>query len=335
MLILRKHFAVHRKWFAMFLAITAAAVFGYFYWAHAHATRLPGGSSPPGLILGILGGAIIIFECLLWPRRMLRSWRWGSARLWMKAHIWFGLLTVPLILLHSGFMWGGWLSTILALLFAMVIASGIFGLVMQQFLPRRMLIDTPLETIYSQIEQTMQMALADARNLVLATCGLPKESLEASAHSQPSKESRSLPSKSSDRRQGGRVVVGAIRQAELIPGQLLRVPVPQVPVPNCEVLRQKFNATIQPFLERGRRFRSPLSNRTRSAEFFRQLRAVLDPEAHSILEAIEECCEQRRQFDLQTRLHWWLHSWLWIHLPLSMALLVLMFVHAYVALKYW
>ncbi len=335
MLILRKHFAVHRKWFAMFLAITAAAVFGYFYWAHAHATRLPGGSSPPGLILGILGGAIIIFECLLWPRRMLRSWRWGSARLWMKAHIWFGLLTVPLILLHSGFMWGGWLSTILALLFAMVIASGIFGLVMQQFLPRRMLIDTPLETIYSQIEQTMQMALADARNLVLATCGLPKESLEASAHSQPSKESRSLPSKSSDRREGGRVVVGAIRQAELIPGQLLRVPVPQVPVPNCEVLRQKFNATIQPFLERGRRFRSPLSNRTRSAEFFRQLRAVLDPEAHSILEAIEECCEQRRQFDLQTRLHWWLHSWLWIHLPLSMALLVLMFVHAYVALKYW
>lgn len=327
MLILRKHFAMHRKWFATFLAGTAAAVLGYFFWSHYYAVRLPGGSSPPGLILGILGGGIIVFECLLWPRRMLRSWRWGSARLWMKAHIWLGLLTVPLILLHSGFVWGGWLSTILAALFVMVIASGIFGLVMQQVLPRKMLVDTPLETIYSQIEQAMKMAVADAQNLVLATCGLAKENSEASVHSHPSEPSED--------RNSGRVVIGASRQVELIPGQLLRTPVPQVPVPNSEALRQKFVATIQPFLEGGSRSKSRLSNRNRSAEFFQQLRAVLDPAAHPVLEAIEQCCEQRRQFDLQTRLHWWLHSWLWIHLPLSMALLVLMFVHAYVALKYW
>ncbi len=327
MLILRKHFAMHRKWFATFLAGTAAAVFGYFFWAHQYSTRWPGGSSPPGLILGILGGAIIVFECLLWPRRMLRSWRWGSARLWMKAHIWFGLLTVPLILLHSGFVWGGWLSTILAALFAMVIASGIFGLVMQQILPRKMLTDTPLETIYSQIENAMRMAIADAQSLVLATCGLPKESAAASVQSQPIE--------TPDDRNADRVVIGASRQVELIPGQLLRTPVPQVPVANSEVLRQKFVSTIQPFLEGGLRLKSPLKDRRSSAEFFRQLRAVLDPEAHPVLEAIEDCCEQRRQFDLQTRLHWWLHSWLWIHLPLSMALLVLMFVHAYVALKYW
>lgn len=327
MLILRKHFAMHRKWFATFLAGTAAAVFGYFFWAHQYATRWPGGSSPPGLILGIIGGGIIVFECLLWPRRMMRSWRWGSARLWMKAHIWLGLLTVPLILLHSGFVWGGWLSTMVALLFAMVIASGIFGLAMQQVLPRKMLTDTPLETIYSQIETAMKMAIADAQNLVLATCGLAKEgsAVLVPSHSSAAHEAPNA----------GRVVIGASRQVELIPGQLLRTPVPQVPVANSEVLRTKFVATIQPFLEQGRRFRSPLSNRSRSAEFFRQLRAVLDPEAHPVLEAIEECCEQRRQFDLQTRLHWWLHSWLWIHLPLSMALLVLMFVHAYVALKYW
>jgi hypothetical protein len=253
----------------------------------------------------------------------------------MKAHIWFGLLTVPLILLHSGFVWGGWLSTILAVLFAMVIASGIFGLAMQQFLPRKMLVDTPLETIYSQIQISMQMATADAESLVLATCGLPKESLETTGHSHPKAASHAPHSEESSRHGEAVVVIGASRQVELIPGQLLRTTVPQVPVPNCEVLRQKFVATIHPFLERGRRFRSPLSNRTRSAEFFRQLRAVLDPGAHAVLDAIEECCEQRRQFDLQSRLHWWLHSWLWIHLPLSMALLVLMFVHAYVALKYW
>lgn len=327
MLIIRKHFAMHRKWFATFLAGTAAAVFGYFFWAHQYATRWPGGSSPPGLILGIIGGGIIVFECLLWPRRMLRSWRWGSARLWMKAHIWLGLLTVPLILLHSGFLWGGWLSTILAVLFAMVIASGIFGLIMQQVLPRKMLTDAPLETIYSQIQHAMQMAVVDAQNLVLATCGLAKDDSSAPSHSQAIETPIN--------RKAARVVIGASRQVELIPGHLLRTPVPQVPVPNSEVLRKKFDTIIQPFLERGSQLKSPLKDRRSSAEFFRQLRAVLDPDAHAVLEAIEECCEQRRQFDLQTRLHWWLHSWLWIHLPLSMALLVLMFVHAYVALKYW
>ena len=319
---------MHRGWFVTFLVGTAAAVLGYFLWSRG-SSRWPGGSSPPGLILGIAGGAIIIFECLLWPKRMLRSWRWGSARLWMKAHIWLGLLTVPLILLHSGFQWGGWLSTILAVLFASVIASGIFGLAMQQILPRRMLVDVPLETIYSQIENSMQLAATDAESLVLATCGLAKESSAASSHLH------SQPAEVSEVRGSERVVIGASRVVELIPGQLLRTPVPQVPVPNSEVLRQKFYATIQPFLGHGPQFKSRLSNRNRSAEFFQQLRAVLDPEAHPVVEAIEECCEQRRQFDLQARLHWWLHSWLWVHLPLSMALLVLMFVHVYVALKYW
>ena len=321
---------MHRGWFATFLAGTVAAVIGYFLWSR-FAARWPGGSSPPGLILGIAGGGIIVFECLLWPRKMFRSRRWGSARLWMKAHIWLGLLTVPLIFLHSGFQWGGWLSTILALLFTSVVASGIFGLAMQQFLPRRLLIDTPLETIFSEIEHATQLAAADAENLVLATCGPVKDLAQAgSAHLL-----HPPPSAAPADRNAERVVIGASRRVEQIPGHLLRTPVPQVPVPNSEVLRQKFTATIRPFLTRGSRTKSLLSDRRQSAEFFQQLRVTLDPAAHPVVEAIEECCEQRRQFDVQSRLHWWLHSWLWVHLPLSITLLVLMFVHAYVALKYW
>ena len=34
-------------------------------------------------------------------------------------------------------------------------------------------------------------------------------------------------------------------------------------------------------------------------------------------------------------MHRWLHGWLLVHLPLSMALVVLMFIHIYVAIKYW
>jgi hypothetical protein len=34
-------------------------------------------------------------------------------------------------------------------------------------------------------------------------------------------------------------------------------------------------------------------------------------------------------------MHRWLHGWLSIHLPLSMALLILLAAHVFVALKYW
>ena len=45
-------------------------------------------------------------------------------------------------------------------------------------------------------------------------------------------------------------------------------------------------------------------------------------------------CDQRRQFDLQSRMHFWLHAWLGVHVALSVALTVLMIVHAVLALEY-
>ena len=59
--------------------------------------RAPGASrearSPPGFAYGVSGGAIILFEMLLWPRKSLwRGWRLGRTKLWMTAHIWLGLL---------------------------------------------------------------------------------------------------------------------------------------------------------------------------------------------------------------------------------------------------
>ena len=53
------------------------------------------------------------------------------------------------------------------------------------------------------------------------------------------------------------------------------------------------------------------------------------------VDALSNLCDQRRQFDHQARLHYWLHNWLWIHLPLSLALIVLMFVHIVRTLQYW
>ena len=53
-----------------------------------------------------------------------------------------------------------------------------------------------------------------------------------------------------------------------------------------------------------------------------------------MVDRLADLCDQRRQFDLQARLHFWLHSWLGAHVALSVALTLLMFVHAVLALKY-
>ena len=58
-------------------------------------------------------------------------------------------------------------------------------------------------------------------------------------------------------------------------------------------------------------------------------------DAAGVIDRLERACEQRRQFDLQARLHDRLHRWLLVHVPLSFALGVLLAVHVPVALWYW
>jgi hypothetical protein len=169
-LIDRQTISRHVGWIIVVVLATTAAV--AWYVQHAQAIgRLPGGASLPGLVLGIVAAAIMVFELLLWPRKLLRRWRLGAAKAWLRAHIWLGLLTVPLVILHSGFHWGGQLSTALAVLFIVVIASGIFGLAMQQWLPRWMLADLADETIASQVEHVAQALHAQAAQKVAAVCG--------------------------------------------------------------------------------------------------------------------------------------------------------------------
>jgi len=107
------------------------------------------------------------------------------------------------------------------------------------------------------------------------------------------------------------------------------------PVPNSEPLRDFFNETVARYLKRGAEARSPLADPSQARVLFSDLRLALDPRAHEAVDALENLCAQRRQFDQQAKLHYWLHNWLWIHLPLSLALIVLMFVHIFKTLQYW
>ena len=323
MLIDRRNIARHRPWIAFILVATAASSLWYFASSRG-APVWPTGGSPPGFTFGIVGGLLILFEFALWGRKKVRAWRIGRVQTWMVAHIWLGLLTVPLLIYHSGFRWGGSLSTVLMLLFLIVIVSGVYGLILQQVIPTRMLIQVPAETIHSQIDRMVRFMYDDANRLVSATCGpLPGE--EADEVEQEEIASGAPVS---------HMTVGAVQRVGNVQGKVLVTRVPKAAIPGSEPLREVFRSSIAPYLLEGKKSRSPLSLPNKAESIFREIRNRLNPETHEAIGILENLCDQRRQLDRQDRMHRWLHNWLSIHLPLSVALVILMFVHIWVALKY-
>jgi hypothetical protein len=312
----RKNWSPHRPWAYLTVAATVGASIWYFGTALTSADW-PGGSSKPGFVFGVIGGLICLFEFLLWPRKMVRSWRLGRAQVWLRAHIWLGLLAVPLLVYHSGFRLGGTLSAAVMVLFLFVIVSGIWGLTVQQFLPWAMLQEVPVETLYSEIPGIMAQLRRDADHLVQATCG------------------------PGDDAKGTKVEPGPLELASRrrltiqVQPRSLETPVPSVPVEGSDALRAFYREQVEPFLRDGRRSDSPLRHPNRSQALFRQVRLLLPPAARESVAFLENCCAQRRQLDLQARLHFWLHNWLLVHLPLAAALITLMLVHAWMAIKYW
>src|SRR5438874_9225579 len=109
------------------------------------------GGTPVGLTLGSIAFAIFLFAALLGVRKKLLRLRIGSVQAWMRAHIWLTLLTIPLVILHSGFRLGGPMTILLLVLYVIVMVSGIYGLMLQHEIPRLMQERVPVETIYEQI----------------------------------------------------------------------------------------------------------------------------------------------------------------------------------------
>jgi len=243
----------------------AAAV--YLAYALRSVTE-PRGGSGIGLAFGVAGYALMIFAGLLGVRKKVPVWRLGRAQTWMRGHLWLGLLSFPLILFHGGFHFRGPLTALLMMLLFLVIASGIFGAAVQQYLPRIMTTQVPLETIYEEIPHVRAQLREEADQLAESA------------------------------------------------GEL------EVAHENKVKFREAYQTAIRPQLEHP------------GAELFSPLRLALPAELHGILNDLESICEEQRQLNRQETLYRWLHAWTLVHVPLSIALLVLGGVHAVMALRY-
>jgi len=119
------------------------------------------GGTPLGLWFGSISLAIFIFAILLSLRKKIPLWRVGTVQRWLRAHIWLTILTIPLVILHSGFRLGGPMTTFLMVLYAIVMVSGFYGLFLQHVMPRLMKERLPAETVFEQIPHIRsQLAVA-------------------------------------------------------------------------------------------------------------------------------------------------------------------------------
>src|SRR5262249_41200567 len=150
----------------------------------------------------------------------------------------------------------------------------------------------------------------EADRLVLATCG-PEVGPDGEII-RPSAAPR-------DDAPAQFLVVGAVRCAGEVQGKVLVTRAPAAPVANSGTLRTFFRNAVRPYLLAGRSSNSSLANPTQAAGIFEEVRTRVPTAAHETVAALEGLCGQRRQLDLQARIHFWLHNWLCVHLPLSAA----------------
>lgn len=301
----------HWRWAAVCLAVLGGATIGYVAYSRASLSG-PSGGSGVGLIYGIVGYGLMLFAGALGLRARRPTWRLGRAETWLKGHVWLALLAFPLILFHAGFALGGSLTFVLMVLFTIVTISGIFGVVVQQFLPRSLMDRVPLETIYEQIDHIVEQLRSEADALVMAVADPEQAAAMATV-----------------------AAAGRRRSAETRRMQLGKpVTLFGVSPQEANALKEFYEREVRPYLADSAGRMPIMNNPAKTAVIFGQLRTRVPTELHGAVDDLEAICEERRQLRLQTRLHWWLHGWLLVHVPLSVTLLALSLAHAIVALRY-
>jgi hypothetical protein len=310
----------HRPWAlasALLFALSAAIYVPYAL----SSPQGPRGGSAIGLLFGGVGFAFMLFAALLGARKRVPVWRLGRAQTWMRGHLWLGLLALPMILLHGGFHFGGTLTRVLMWLLIITVGSGLFGAALQHYLPRMITTDVPLETIYAEISNVRSSLREEADRDVESICGSIGLSKSVDNSGQRAGGFTALRPISAPPTSSG-VAVAAAAEILLLSEE------------ESAPLRRFYLDEMRPFLESPKLRRSRLANTVKARNAFSGLRTLLPVAAHSRLDDLQDICDEARQLLRQERLHRWLHGWLLLHIPLSLALILLGAIHAVMALRY-
>jgi len=285
----------HKGWFLASVVILGVSLLLYALY-RVPASKGSMGGTAMGLAFGSVGLAFMFFAALLGARKRVPIYRLGRAQTWMRGHLWLGLVSFPLILFHSGFRYGHGLTWLLMTLLILVVASGIIGAALQHYMPRVITREVPLETIFDEIDHVRTQLLEEAEEIVKQIGAGQK------------KPASSVGSESAE---------AAVAVAD-----------------EAAPLRNFYEQEMKPFLARPGARGSALADAAQARSAFAQLKTLIPASLHLAIEDLEGICEEERQLTLQSRLQWWLHGWLLVHIPLSLALILLAAVHAVMELRF-
>lgn len=291
-----------RSWIAVCLLLLAGATAVYVPYAmDARKAGGPSGGTWYGIIFGSVGSAMMLFALLLGLKKRVRTMRIGRAYHWMQGHVWFGLLAYPIILYHCGFRWGGPFTQILMWMFTIVVVSGILGIIIQQYMPGKVLRDVQFETIYDQIDHVVDQLQVEADDIIKKVVG-----------------------------EGG----GEAFEVEVMPAGKNTATLASAGTLAAKRLSEFYVAYVKPYLGRTVPVTTKFKTELGAQVAFDQIRTSLPKSMHEPLNDLASIVEERRQLAMQRHMHHILHGWLLVHVPLSYGLMVLAAVHAVVALRY-
>lgn len=285
------------------LAVCAASVIVYAW----HSPGVPpNGGTWLGYTLGTLGAVLILWLMVFGIRKRAYASRAGTVQGWLSAHIYLGLSLLVVVTLHAGFQVGWNVHTLAYVLMWVVVASGVFGVLVYVRYPQLLSSNRASQT---RAQLLGDLAGLDARCLRV-TAEMPTEFGEALLANQD----RTLI--------GGTVLAllaGRDRSQILLPATSPSTiqgagTVRYQQVPNPE------QAALLDWL--GRRLAG-----SADGALSRQLQELL-----SLVGARRTLLARLRR---DAQLKAWLDVWLYVHVPLSFGLLAALIAHVLAVFIYW
>ena len=191
--------------------------------------------------------------------------------------------------------------------------------------------DVPLETIYDEIGRVRTLLREEADRAIESLCGdlgLTKHSNEKGQRAGGFTAMRTIAVSAVPLRISTALSAGESAAVAAAPEIIL------LNEEDSVTLRRFYLSEMRPFLGRPKQRDQRLADAAQASGAFAGLRTLLPAPAHSTLTDLEDICDEARQLARQERLHHWLHHWLLLHIPLSLALILLGAIHAVMALRY-
>ena len=160
-------FLLYRSLKFMWLAIALVFVCILLYVLHSPLGK-PSGSSWLGYTLGCISATLVIW--LSWFGIRKRQYALGTTKLkvWLSAHIYFGLALVVIATLHSGFQIGWNIHSVAYVLMLLTVISGIFGIYIYARYPKLMTKNRAglsMKEMMGQISELDQQLLEEGQQL--------------------------------------------------------------------------------------------------------------------------------------------------------------------------